>query len=95
MRYKTGDFKSFVGGRAILKSKLLSIKEEICELCKIGPIWNNLPLTLQIDHINGNNKDNRIENLRFLCPNCHSQTDTFGAKNIGRIKNVENGSSSR
>lgn len=88
MQYKTGDFSSFVGGRAILKTKLLEIKEEICEICKIGPIWNNMPLTLQIDHINGNNKDNRIENLRFLCPNCHSQTDTFGAKNIGKIKSV-------
>lgn len=44
--------------------------------------WNNKKLSLQLDHINGIKKDNRLENLRFLCPNCHSQTDTFGCKNI-------------
>jgi hypothetical protein len=38
------------------------------------------PLTLQLDHINGISNDNRIENLRILCPNCHTQTHTFGRK---------------
>jgi 5-methylcytosine-specific restriction endonuclease McrA len=40
------------------------------------------PLSLQIDHIDGNNNNNVIENLRYLCPNCHSQTDTWGVKNV-------------
>ena len=44
------------------------------------PLWNGIPLVLQLDHINGINNDNRIENLRFLCPNCHSQTTTFSGK---------------
>lgn len=53
----------------------------ICSICKMGDTWNNKKLTLQLDHINGVSDDNRLENLRFLCPNCHSQTKTFAAKN--------------
>jgi len=51
--------------------------------CKCGNkgIWNNNPLTLQLEHKNGNNTDNRIENLEYLCPNCHAQTKTYGSKN--------------
>lgn len=45
------------------------------------PIWNGKTLTFDLDHINGDNTDNRIENLRFLCPNCHSQTETYKGKN--------------
>jgi transposase-like protein len=48
--------------------------------CKVGNSWNGRELVLEIDHINGEKNDNRIENLRFLCPNCHSQTDTFRNK---------------
>jgi len=51
-----------------------------CEQCFIGPYYNNKKLVLQIDHKNGKYWDNRKENLRFLCPNCHSQTNTFGKK---------------
>lgn len=54
---------------------------EKCVECGIGPWWNYKKLELQLDHINGNNRDNRIENLRLLCPNCHSQTSTYAGKN--------------
>ena len=65
------------------------IKEEKCEKCGIDPEYNGLPFAMHLDHINGNNKDNQIENLRILCPNCHSQTTTYctgqTCKHIPRI----------
>jgi HNH endonuclease len=51
-----------------------------CSCCNISE-WQGRPLTLQVDHVDGNNRNNRIENLRYLCPNCHTQTDTWGTKN--------------
>jgi len=54
---------------------------DYCSECGILPKWNGSPLRLQIDHINGNRNDNRIDNLRVLCPNCHSQTHTFAGRN--------------
>ena len=65
-----------------LKRRLVNtgiLKDECC-LCGQSNIWNGKALTLQLDHINGDHNDNRIENLRILCPNCHSQTETFGNK---------------
>lgn len=62
-----------------LKTKLLKAQliKEICAICSCPPIWQNSKLILQLDHINGCRTDNRLENLRLLCPNCHSQTQTF------------------
>lgn len=63
----------------VLKKRLFreGYKQEICEECSCTNQWNNKKLTLELDHINGNSKDNSLENLRILCPNCHSQTPTF------------------
>lgn len=65
-----------------LKMRLISEGrlEYKCEKCGISE-WLGEPLSLHLDHKNGVNNDHRIENLRFLCPNCHSQTDTYAGKN--------------
>lgn len=67
-----------VAKKIILERNLL--KHE-CGICGLLPEWNNKKLVLQLDHINGVNDDHRLSNLRFLCPNCHTQQDTYAAKN--------------
>lgn len=57
-----------------------------CSICGQLPEWNNKPLTLILDHINGINNDDRIENLRWVCPNCNQQLDTTGGRNIKVLK---------
>jgi len=53
------------------------LMENKCSECGLSDTWNDKPIVLQLDHINGINNDHRFENLRLLCPNCHSQTDTW------------------
>lgn len=53
-----------------------------CECCGTGPEWCGSPLVLHVDHIDGNPNDSRPTNVRFLCPNCHSQTPTWAVRNI-------------
>lgn len=64
-----------------LKNLLLKhgLKENKCEICGISE-WNGKPLNCQLDHIDGNKYNQSLNNLRIICPNCHSQTETFGYK---------------
>lgn len=58
-----------------------------CNMCGITE-WNGKPIVLEVEHKNGIHTDNRLENLELLCPNCHSQTDTFRGKNTSKEKKV-------
>lgn len=75
---------------AYLKKRLVAagLLNECCCICELTE-WRGQPLSLVLDHINGDNTDHRIENLRFLCPNCNSQQETFAGRNKAR-KRAEN-----
>ena len=67
--------------RTHLKARLLreGLKNNRWEICGIST-WRGRPLSMQFHHINGDGSDNRLENIQFLCANCHSQTDTYGGR---------------
>lgn len=69
-----------------LKKRLIQcgLLQNKCYECNIDPEWNGKVLVLQLDHIDGDRTNNQLENLRILCPNCHSQTDNFCARNKKR-----------
>jgi hypothetical protein len=67
--------------RDILYRLLVEERGNNCSECGISSIWNGKKLRLQVDHINGSPYENNPNNLRLLCPNCHSQTETFSNRN--------------
>ena len=71
--------------RARLRRRLVAagLKQARCERCGLDE-WQGEPLPLALDHINGDASDNRLENLRILCPNCHALTDTWCGRNNRR-----------
>jgi hypothetical protein len=57
--------------------------DETCQVCGIKE-WNGQPITMQLEHLDGNSRNNKEDNLSLLCPNCHTQTEFYGSKNKGR-----------
>lgn len=81
------DIEDYLTGRVRIQSHALKqrlIREKIfehkCYICNLDE-WMGKQIPLELDHINGDHDDNRLENLRIICPNCHAQTDTYRAKN--------------
>jgi HNH endonuclease len=75
---------TYTSGSA-LRRKLVraGLKEDRCEICGLST-WLGQPLPLELDHINGDPTDNRLENLRILCPNCHALTETWCGRSRSR-----------
>jgi hypothetical protein len=76
--------------RTHVKTRLIQagLLKNRCEECGLSE-WRGRPLSVHIDHINGIRNDNRLENLRMLCPNCHSQTETYSGKNAKRVRSLQ------
>jgi 5-methylcytosine-specific restriction endonuclease McrA len=77
---KHPSFQTFKLKNKLIKAGLLENKCSVCEITE----WNGSVINCELDHINGNRHDHRLQNLRMLCPNCHSQTSTYCAKNKGK-----------
>ena len=75
-----------------LKKRLYKaeLKKEVCELCGQGPLWYNKKIALILDHINGTHTDNRLPNLRIVCPNCNATLDTHCGKKLKYNKRQKN-----
>ena len=73
--------------RRLLKAGLLP---RHCQSCGISQ-WRGRPLSLELHHVNGHGEDNRLANLELLCPNCHSQTETYGGLNAKRRRRLQEG----
>lgn len=71
-----------ISDRPTLKKQIAKNNSYECNVCNVDS-WNNLPIVLELDHIDGNASNNFPHNLRLLCPNCHSQTNTFKGRNRG------------
>ena len=82
-----------INGSTVQSNKLrrylleANIFEHKCYKCNLFE-WNNQPIPLELEHINGINNDNRLDNLTLLCPNCHAQTSTYRGKNIKKLSSV-------
>ena len=65
---------------AHMKDAIIALRGHQCEVCK-NTVWQNLPIPLEVHHIDGDSTNNVLENLQLLCPNCHAQTDNYRTKN--------------
>lgn len=73
-----------ISGERLKRAMIAMGVSEHCARCGTGPTWRHRPLPLEVDHVDGNWRNNRPQNLRLLCPNCHSTTDTYRGRGKGR-----------
>lgn len=82
LRFSEGKITS----REAIKKQLIALHGETCSICRLDAHWHGKFLSLHVDHVDGNSKNNMPNNVRLLCPNCHSQTDTYAGKKHRKIK---------
>lgn len=89
MQWNKGNIKADFkyDGKGKHRKLLILERGNTCQMCNLSS-WQNKPIVLELDHINGDRRDNDINNLRLLCPNCHSTTENWRGRNInsGKVK---------
>lgn len=79
------DSEMFIYGKnftSSMRKRVIEIRGNCCESCGVSTQWEDGRIALQVHHIDGNRKNNQLDNLMVLCPNCHALTDNYGVKNI-------------
>jgi hypothetical protein len=82
IKIESGTWNPAHSSLTTIKDYMLRTRERKCESCLLDS-WQNGPIPLEVHHINGNAKDNALNNLQLICPNCHALTDSYKGKNIG------------
>ena len=82
---ETGTWNPTHNSLKTIKNYLLNKRGNKCESC-FNELWLNKPIPLETHHINGDAKNNSIDNLQLLCPNCHAMTNSYKGKNKGNGK---------
>lgn len=83
-RFLNGELTDKQTRKNTIREYLIKKQNGVCAICKNPPLHNNKKLVFVVDHVDGLFENNNPENLRAVCPNCNSQTDTFSGKNIGK-----------
>ena len=83
-----GEYPQYQANKLRVRLIKEGIKEHKCERCTLNE-WLGKPIPLELHHKDGDKYNNKLKNLQILCPNCHSQTDNYCGKNIGKIKMAE------
>lgn len=83
LKIENGEWNPLHSSLRTIRNYILRIRGHKCELCFLDS-WQNNPIPLEVHHINGNAKDNALDNLQIICPNCHALTDSYKGKNKGK-----------
>jgi hypothetical protein len=88
-KFLRGDLKDADVRRSRIRDYLIERQGGVCDICKNPPYWNKKSITFVVDHIDGNYENNSPENVRAICPNCNSQTDSFSGRNNFKVEHVK------
>ena len=87
-RFLNGELNDDCVRDETIRSFLIERQDGVCLTCGIEPVWNSKPIVFIVDHIDGNYENNSPDNIRAICPNCNSQSETFSGRNNNKIEHL-------